>query len=99
MTGLDRLLLHGTRVTDSGVGLLGGLSNLRDLDLVDTAVTRAAVTKLRATLPKLKVEHDLAPDRPHSVDDRSCEYPGVPGGWQERLRISEHRIALTEVAG
>lgn len=55
---LTRLEFWGVRITDAGLQRVKALSRLENLKLKDTRVTAEGVAKLRAELPKLKVEWD-----------------------------------------
>jgi hypothetical protein len=52
---LRYLTLHGSQVTDAGIGHLKELNDLRTIDLGGTRVTKAGLAKLCSRLPKLKV--------------------------------------------
>lgn len=56
LTGLARLNLSGTAISDTGFDLLGTLDHLRWLGVERTGVSEAAVARLRARLPNLEVK-------------------------------------------
>ena len=57
ITHLKHLSLNRTKVTDSGLTHLAGIKTLSRLSLNETAVTTEGVEKLKAVLPKLKIDH------------------------------------------
>jgi serine/threonine protein kinase len=59
LTQLERLDLAGTSVTDDGLKHIGNLQTLKVLDLARTRVTPEAAVKLRATLPKCRIQLDF----------------------------------------
>jgi hypothetical protein len=63
---LEYLNLYGTAVTDAGLAQLQRLGALRDVYLWRTAVTAAGADRLRAALPRLRV--DLGAPLPAEAD-------------------------------
>jgi hypothetical protein len=55
LTSLKVLHLHGSGVTDKGLEELKRLSQLRQLDLDRTSVTKTGVAAFRASMPKCTV--------------------------------------------
>ncbi len=55
LTGLLRLNLCDTHVTDAGLVQLKGLSRLQTLALVGTVVTDVGVKELQRSMPNLKI--------------------------------------------
>ena len=49
------LSLAGTKVTDDGIGVIGGLTTLKRLDLSGTQVTRAGTRSVTRMLPDVEV--------------------------------------------
>jgi hypothetical protein len=47
--------LHKSAVTDADLAMLASLDELQELDLRSTKVSDAAVTRLRAALPNLRI--------------------------------------------
>jgi hypothetical protein len=52
------LSIQNTQVTDAGLGHLTGCKNLKGLNLQKTKVSAVGVEKLKAALPKCKIEWD-----------------------------------------
>jgi hypothetical protein len=57
MPDLHWLDLADTKVTDTGLLDLGGVSTLRGLDVRHTRVTAKGIANLKKKLPKLEVKH------------------------------------------
>jgi hypothetical protein len=64
---LEYLNLHGTRVGDAGLVHLAGLRNLRALYLWQSAATPAGVERLRAGLPKVRVDLGISQREADSI--------------------------------
>jgi hypothetical protein len=64
---LEYLNLHGTRVGDAGLMHLAGLGNLRALYLWQSAATPAGVERLRAGLPKVRVDLGISQAQADSI--------------------------------
>ena len=57
MTGLKRLDLKTTRITDAGLLHLTGLTRLEHLDLAfSTTITDAGIASLKEALPALEIK-------------------------------------------
>ena len=68
---LEYLNLHGTKVGDGGLMHLAGLKNLRSLYLWQSAATPAGVDRLRAGLPKVRVDLGISPAQADSIRARA----------------------------
>ena len=67
LQNLEYLNLHGTRVGDAGLVHLAGLRNLRALYLWQSAATAAGVERLRAGLPKVRVDLGISQREADSI--------------------------------
>ena len=58
ITGLQALVLSGTRITDAGVPSLLKLTGLTFLQVYGTRLTRKELRALKGGLPAATIEHD-----------------------------------------
>ena len=57
LTNLTELDLVGTQVTDAGLVLLKGFTNLKNLGLSNTKITRGEIAELQKALPNCRISY------------------------------------------